>query len=215
MRLAIIFNISALLLFTTIDGYKPKWENDFYNDLTNENFREFSLFNSVLDKDKLDSPRLNAAIFYVTNEKRVEHDLLPLKHHPLLERMASGHSRDMALQEFFHHHNDNDKTKQRPKDRAMLVQVQNPYIAENIYYSGGKKFDSYLDMADVVVKALMNSPPHKKNILHESALELGCGIFYQPGTWRDVKSEGREVENFWFATQDFQFYQVVEEASEK
>lgn len=90
-----------------------------------------------------------------------------------------------------------------------MAKIPNPYVAENIYFNGGKQFDSYLQLADSIITALMASPPHRANILNEAALELGCGSRYTPGTWRSNKKERNSIKNHWIITQNFQFYQPI------
>ncbi len=207
MKIYSLFSIAVVLL--TLNAVKPKWTTDLYSEVTQENFRANTLFNAPVNLQKPDLPRLNAAVFYITNEYRIAHDLPPLRFHSLLEKMAANHSDQMLKKEFFSHTDPGNKTKRKVIDRAIKVNIPNPYVAENIYVNGGMQFDSYLQLADAIVEALMDSPSHRANILNEAALELGCGSSYTPGSWMSQKNTTTATKNFWLVTQNFQFYEII------
>lgn len=203
--------LSASLLSATciLDSVKTKWKQEMYYEVSQKDFRTNALFNRPINLKKPDIARLNAAIFYVTNEKRQEHFLPLLRHRSHLEDMASDHSSEMIKSEFFSHTHPKDKSKRKTIDRALKANIPNPYVAENIYFTGGVKFASYLQLADSIVQALMESPAHKANILNKAAIELGCGSGYTHGSWRNQKRKGRLIKGFWLVTQNFQFYQPI------
>lgn len=206
------YNFLTLALIATtltLDVIKPKWTRDLYDEVTLESFRTNALFNAAINLKKPDFARLNAAVFYITNEAREAHNLPLLRFHSLLENMALSHSDEMLKREFFSHTHPKDKVKRKIIDRAIREDIPNPYIAENIYFNGGIQFESYLQLADAIVKALMDSPPHKANILNDAALELGCGSSYTAGSWRQQKEAGELIKGFWLITQNFQFYQII------
>lgn len=194
---------------TVIDQHT--WTPDHYRKVTQAGFRGHKLFTSKVDSKKLDLARLNAAIFYITNEKRVEKNLSTLTFHPQLEQMATIHSNDMLKDKFFSHTNPKNKDRAKVKDRANEVTIPNPFVAENIFMLGGPQEGTYLNLADKIVQAWMDSPPHKANVLHESALQLGCGSSYTAGFWTKKGSKKRDqsVKGYWFLTQNFQFYQEI------
>lgn len=202
-------------------------ESDYYTSLTLKTFRKDARFNDTIDFKKIDIARLNAAIFYVTNEIRAKHRLNTLEYSPELEKIAVMHSCDMVSKNFFSHTNPYDSKKETPNDRAKLTGITNPYIAENIaedfglqYVSGSNvyivdkgKFSykpegnlipphTYLSMAESLLKKWMNSPEHRKNILSENAIQMGCGAcFFMNNTFNDMPT--------FMATQNFQWYEKI------
>ncbi len=202
-------------------------ETDYYNNLKLKTFRKDKLFNDTIDFKKIDIARLNAAIFFVTNEIRVKHKLNELEYSPKLEKIAIMHSCDMVKKSFFSHTNPYDSKKETPNDRAKLTGIMNPYIAENIaedfglqYTSGSNvyvidkgKFSykpegklipphTYLSMAESLLKKWMDSPEHRKNILAENAIQMGCGVcFFVNKSFNDMPT--------FMATQNFQWYEKI------
>ena len=111
---------------------RQKSNTDYYSRLTVHNFRMDDSLNQPVDFRHPDYPRLNAAIFFVTNEQRLQRKLPLLDHSTLLEESASQHSADMYEKNYFGHINPHDKEKRTPNDRARLAGVLNPYLTENI-----------------------------------------------------------------------------------
>jgi uncharacterized protein YkwD len=202
-------------------------EVDYYNSLTVKTFRKEKSFNDSIDFKKIDIARLNAAIFFVTNEIRLKHKLSELEYSPELEKIATMHSCDMVNKGFFSHTNPYDSNKETPNDRAKLTGIVNPYIAENIAEDFGLQYESgsnvyiidkgqfsykpegkpipshtYLSMAESLLRKWMNSPMHKKNILSENAIQMGCGAcFFINKSFNDMPT--------FMATQNFQWYEKI------
>jgi len=197
---------------------------DYYRETDLSGFRHYALFNEVIDLDHIDNARLDAVIFFLTNEIRVNNHLQPLDYAPQLERSATMHAQDMVQGKFFSHINPDNKEKKTPNDRAKLCQISNPYLAENIiegyglqyvsnetvYLRGKGLFSSspdgellkphtYLSLGESFVQRWMNSKDHRKNILAKEALQMGCGIAnYTDGEFNDMPSL-KAVQNFqWF-----------------
>ena len=62
--------------------------------------------------------------------------------------------------------------------------------------------DTYLELADKLLVAWMNSPPHKANILSKDNIEFGCGVYpYLDEDFNDMPMVK--------ATQLFQQYEKV------
>jgi uncharacterized protein YkwD len=206
---------------------------DYYNGIFLNTFRNEKSFNDTLDFNHIDLPRLNALLFYVTNEIRAKHKLPALEYAKELEVAAAMHSRDMVMHDFFGHTNPVDPEKKTPNDRATLSGIINPYIAENIaedfglYYKSGShvyiigkgKFSvdpegeiirpkTYLSVAGSLLERWMNSPEHRKNILSPDALQLGCG------TWFFTDPQFNDMPTF-MATQNFQWYEKIKRLQEK
>ena len=226
MKLIII----SLKIIVLISGYSFAQISDnknYYSELNLKNFRKEPLFNERINFDSIDFTRLHAAIFFITNEERAKKKLSFLEYVPELERAAEMHSRDMYEKKFFSHHNPSVRKKKTPNDRAVLVGILNPYIAENIatshgleYKSGEKVFvrgngqfsykidgeliqpHTYMSLAATIVDSWMNSKGHRKNILSNDALQLGCGTYF----YRDKRFNNMPTFN---ATQNFQLYKRI------
>jgi uncharacterized protein YkwD len=206
---------------------------DYYQGITLNTFRSDKSFNDTLDFNDIDLPRLNAILYYVTNEIRARHKLQVLEYAKELEDAAAMHSRDMVVHDFFGHENPYNPDRITPNDRAAISGVSNPYIAENIaedfglnyksktqvYVLGKGKFSyepegdlippkTYLSLAVSLLERWMNSPEHRKNILSPDALQLGCGTYYFSDT------QFNDMPTF-MATQNFQWYEKIKQLQEK
>ncbi|MYV98041.1 CAP domain-containing protein [Streptomyces sp. SID3343] len=98
------------------------------------------------------------------NEERAKAGCAPVKSDAKLRELARAHSADMARRNYFDHNTPEGLT---PWDRAEKAGVSN-LGAENI--ARGQK------TADAVMRAWMNSPGHRRNILDCSLTTLGVGI---------------------------------------
>jgi uncharacterized protein YkwD len=216
-----IFFLPLLLLPLALQG------QDYYKELTVNTFRKDKRFNDTLDFLHIDRARLNAAIFFSTNEVRVKQKLTELEYSPELENAALLHAEDMVKQGFFSHTNTVNPDRETPNDRARLVGIVNPYIAENIAEDFGLRYQSgtnvyvmgkgefsykpggdlilphtYLSLAGSLVKRWMNSPEHKRNILSKDALQMGCAVFFF------IDEEFNDMPTF-MAVQNFQWYEKI------
>jgi len=186
-----------------------KWNDKYYQSLTDENFRDFKLFLKPLNLKKIDYKILNAAVFFVSNEARLEQGLSILEYQPNLEVMAWNHSRSMGFRNFFDHVNKKDKKRKEPADRAALAGITNPAVAENISAIGGRRFGTYLDLADHLIDGWIDSPPHRKTLYGKDAVQLGCGVYYYTGVWQKNRDIYKQGDGFWLATQNFQLFRKV------
>lgn len=205
------------------------WRYENYTATTYKNFRSNTLLQQSLAFDRIDYPLLHAAIFFVTNETRVQNQRRPLAFAIELERAAYHHSKYMAEQDFFSHENPYSNRRTTPAQRAKLAGIKNPYIAENIATHFGIKYKpatpiyrrdteqgtfsyvpdgplipphTYLSFAEAIVAQWMNSPPHRANLLSEEALQLGCGVYF----YRDRNFYNMPT---FKATQNFQLYHKI------
>lgn len=187
-----------------------KWDDKYYQSLTDENFRDFKLFNQPLNLKRVDYKVLNAAVFFVSNEARIEQGLSALEYQPNLEVMAWNHSRAMGYRNFFDHINKKDKKRREPANRAGLAGIKNPAVAENISAIGGVRFGTYLELADHLIDGWIDSPPHRKTLYGKDAVQLGCGVYYYTGVWQKNKDIYKQGDGFWLATQNFQLFNKVD-----
>ncbi|MEM7556325.1 MAG: CAP domain-containing protein [Cyanobacteria bacterium P01_A01_bin.84] len=103
----------------------------------------------------------------ITNKKRTEAGLEPLKFNTHLSSISQAHSQDMALNDFFGHRSSSGSSI---VERATNLGYPKPYIGENI--AAGYK------SAEALVDSWMQSSAHRKNILNPYYREVGIG-FYQ------------------------------------
>ena len=213
------------LLIQLSTGYTQN--TDYYRNITVENYRQERLFNDTLDFNNIDLNRLNAVLFFVTNEIRLKHNLQTIEYSPELEKAAAMHSRDMVVHDFFSHTNPFNHKRETPNNRATITGIANPFIAENIAEDFGLQYKSgdnvyvmgkgefsyrpegklipprtYLSLAESFLKRWMNSPEHKKNIISSNALQMGCGTYFF------TDPEFNSMPTF-MATQNFQWYEKI------
>ncbi|OGU55334.1 MAG: hypothetical protein A2V66_03925 [Ignavibacteria bacterium RBG_13_36_8] len=235
MHLLISMNITRInyyiilinILFVNIT-FSQNWLYNNYNSTTLNNFRNDKLFKETINFDNIDYPRLNAAIFFVTNEARVKNNLPPALFNKSLEDAATAHSKRMVRMNFFDHIDLFNNVLKTPNDRYKFAGISNPYAAENIATpfaikyeegiviypldSGNNYFSysprgtpipnhTYLSLSEEVVDMWMNSEDHRKNILNKDALQLGCGTYF-------YRERGNNIPKF-MATQDFQLYEKI------
>jgi len=208
-----------ILLFIAVSTHdlngQRKWKDKYYLELTDDNFRDFKPFNRPIDLKKPDYKLINAAVYFVSNEARIEHGIDPLAYQENLEIMAWNHSIHMGKDDFFDHIDPENRKRKRPEQRASLAGIKNPRVSENITAIGGVIYNTYLELADAIVDTWINSPPHRKTLYSTDALELGCGVYYYEGVWQKNKSIYKQGNGFWLATQNFQLYTKVEAKTSK
>lgn len=103
------------------------------------------------------------------NAIRKEHGLPTLAADKLLARVARGHSRRMAEENFFSHDD--------PAGRSLVDRLQEAKIA---YRAAGENIFRSTNVADPVQAAVdgwMKSPGHRANILHPAFGQTGVGIW--------------------------------------
>lgn len=152
----------------------------------------------------VDIELLNASIFWVTNKERIKYNLPQFNYHKKLKEMATIQSEQMRIHNFFAHENPFDAKYRTLNDRLNAVKDECFYgfncYAENIadvpiieanvqliietrhgvahfFKINGTEIIpyTYLEYANTVVNAWMNSPGHRANILNRDYIHLGCG----------------------------------------
>lgn len=197
-----------LILQFSLQGQK-RWDDKYYDQLSNKKFRSFKLFTKSIDKKRIDYKVLNAAIFFVSNEARVKKGKQPVSYQANLEVMAYNHSLQMGEKDFFDHVNPKAKGRGTSKERAALAGITNPSISENISAIGGIEFESYLSLADHIVQGWIDSPPHARTLFSDDVVELGCGVIYYTGKWQGNKAINKQGDGFWISTQNFQSFAKI------
>jgi len=117
-----------------------------------------------------DAAALAQRLVELVNEARVAEGLLPLRRNEALMTAAQAFSQDMAAHGFFGHVSSEGLAL---PDRLWRAGYASPeQIAENIAAGWGS--------AESVFRSWMNSPPHRRNLLHSNLREIGVGYLYQP-----------------------------------
>ena len=111
----------------------------------------------------------------LVNAERRANGLSILKVNPMLVQAAREHSREMCDKGYFDHMSPTFGLR-TPMDRYVRTLGRMPTwacLAENLFYS------SVTD-PDLGHKCLMQSPPHRHNILAGEFNEIGVGIYESP-----------------------------------
>jgi uncharacterized protein YkwD len=121
------------------------------------------------DTKKKDEFKVSAeeqGVIDLTNAERkgAEKPLPPLKMNPKLMEAARKHAANMAAQEKMDHVLDG----KNPADRATAAGYKWRAVGENV--AAGQKTPKE------VVKAWMDSPPHRENILNDAYNEIGVAV---------------------------------------
>ncbi len=134
------------------------------NNITNANQLQVgqTLVIPVLDP-KVDD--FQNRVVALTNVERARYNLPPLKMNTSLQRMARIKSEDMRNKNYFDHHS---PTFGSPFDMMKSFGIPYTYAGENI--AAGQQ------TPEAVVKAWMNSPGHRANILKREYTQIGCGV---------------------------------------
>jgi uncharacterized protein YkwD len=123
------------------------------------------------------------------NQHRIVAGCAPLNHSAALQQAAYGHSRDMALNNFFNHKGSNGSSV---ADRVTQQGYKWSRVGENI--AAGQR------TPEAVVQAWMNSEGHRKNILNCLYKDMGLGYYYDASDSK-LPSGGGPYYHYW--TQDF------------
>ena len=112
------------------------------------------------------------ATLCLLNAERGKRELRPLASNQRLARAADRHTDDMVRRGYFAHDSRNgDSFSDRIRDTGYLSKVSSWVVGENIAWGSGG-----LATADAIVKAWMDSPGHRANILNNRFREIGIGL---------------------------------------
>ena len=133
---------------------------------------------------------VEAATVCLLNVERAAHGLAPVTFDATLSGVAEGHARDMINRHYFAHVSPDGGTL---TDRLRAGR----WIPENAAWTAGENIawgQSYLGTPREIVKAWMNSPGHKANILESEFVEIGIATL--PGAPNGAGNAGTYVTNF-------------------
>ena len=117
-------------------------------------------------------------ILRLTNEERAKQGLTPLARHDALEHAALDHSQEMRTLNYFSHTSPT-AGKSTTRQRVNQYGVNPQMVAENIFECSGYQVQ---ETARYAVKAFMDSPLHRKNVLNPEATHIGIGFVSQGGS---------------------------------
>ena len=116
--------------------------------------------------------QVERATLCLINAQRRAHGLARLRTNRLLRKAALRHSRDMVRKRYFDHTSPGGQTfLDRIRDSGYLLRARTWNVAENIAWGQGP-----FGTPSGIVRAWMNSPPHRHNILTAGFRSIGVGI---------------------------------------
>jgi uncharacterized protein YkwD len=122
------------------------------------------------------------ATLCLLNAQRSRHGLRPLRINRRLSAAARRHADDMARHKYFDHTSQSGATFiDRIRDAGYLRGAHSWTVGENIAWGTGR-----LSSPSAIVRAWMNSPGHRANILNARFREIGLGVAYEArirGRW--------------------------------
>ncbi len=124
---------------------------------------------------------LEAAVIRALNQVRDTQGLQPLRSSPSLRSAARGHSRAMLDYGFFGHESEDgtafsDRIRRYYTNRGWRTWS----VGEALLASQGMRID-----ATGIVKAWLESPPHREIILSPTFRDAGIGALYAPSAPRE------------------------------
>jgi uncharacterized protein YkwD len=123
--------------------------------------------NSTADVGEVSMGAMQRSTLCILNKRRARRGISPLRLNDRLSRAAARHSADMARRNYFEHGN----FVGRIRAVDYLSGASSWRVGENIAWGTGR----YARPA-AIVRAWMNSPPHRRNILNSGFREIGIGI---------------------------------------
>jgi uncharacterized protein YkwD len=115
---------------------------------------------------------IRAAVLCLHNQVRAQHGLPPLRDDADLRRAAAGHSSDMVDRRYFEH--------TTPAGRTMVDRIVGAgYVRANAGWMLGENLEwgtGRLATPRGAVRAWLDSPPHRANLLKRGYREVGIGV---------------------------------------
>jgi uncharacterized protein YkwD len=128
--------------------------------------------NTDIAPDGGNADAVRAAILCLHNQIRAERGLPLLKENTRLRRAALGHSSDMVSRGFFEHTTPNGVTM---VERVMATRYASQRVGwalgENLAWGTGE-----LATPRAIMKAWMESPGHRANVVRRAYREIGIGV---------------------------------------
>lgn len=179
----------------------PERATALHQDFTFETFADLPQASEQISFSQVDYDLLAAAVFHETNRRRAGHDLPTLGYRQELLKAAAIQAQGMRRSGIISHQHPVQKMKTLA-DRINQVGLRPSFSAENvamtfgIRYEGGRPVvprqkdgatvfsyepngepiapHTYLSFAQTLLDQWMDSPGHRKNILHQKPEQLGA-----------------------------------------
>ena len=159
-----------------------------FKEMSSENFFSLALLDVSVDPLNTDTALLNATLFHLTNDYRHKAKRSALGFEQRLQEAAQLHSMQMISRKFFDHHNRFSKKWAQLDDRLNWVGFEWQAAAENIHETYiGINDKTYRELAQEIIRAFMDSPPHKANLLSGKMKCLGVAAVFSEKPVRDGK----------------------------
>lgn len=162
--------------------FLQNWKNDWTNNrqVEEETVEQASPKEEVVETEheKVESGDLQAfeqRVFDLTNVERTKNGLAPFKMDKALSGVAREKSNDMKQKGYFDHQS---PTYGSPFDMMKQFGIT--------YQSAGENIAMGQSSPEEVVKAWMNSPGHRANILNGSFTHLGVGYVENGNYWTQL-----------------------------
>jgi uncharacterized protein YkwD len=124
---------------------------------------------------------VRAAVLCLHNKVRADHNLPPLREDGDLRQAAAGHSSDMVDRRYFEH--------TAPGGRTMVDRIVGAgYVRANAAWMLGENLEwgtGRLATPRGAVRAWLDSPPHRANLLRRGYREVGIGVSLGVPTGKD------------------------------
>ncbi|GAA0613174.1 hypothetical protein GCM10009547_13830 [Sporichthya brevicatena] len=114
---------------------------------------------------------LRSSVIHLTNVARKSHGCRPLKQNSKLQKAAQRHANDMSKKRYFAHNSANGTVWWK---RIMKAGYKDP---------GGENIARGFSSTAAVVKAWLNSPSHRKNIMNCQFRTIGIGFNTNGDYW--------------------------------
>jgi uncharacterized protein YkwD len=114
---------------------------------------------------------LRNSVVHLTNVARASHGCRPLKYNQKLQKAAQGHANDMSKKHYFAHNSANGTIWWK---RIMKAGYRDP---------GGENIARGFSSPSSVVRAWLNSPDHRRNIMNCQFRTIGIGFNTKGDYW--------------------------------
>jgi uncharacterized protein YkwD len=141
-------------------------QNPLHDTILEQPFRDDTMTYILFDTETI-----NAIMFDLINECRIENGLEPCKIDTALMRLANNHAEWMATTRIFCHINDNRVPNHTDHRKYNF--------SENITYRTTIQWDTHYSITECAVRGWMLSPGHRDNILNPDVKYIGVGSFYR------------------------------------
>lgn len=192
-----LFPVAALLFLSAcVPGSAPSPQSPVPVDpgLRSETPPELHRPTGLLPTLRNDTPEFRGvqrkAIAEETNQARAKGGMPPLQVHPALERAAQRFSEELASREVVEHES-LDPERREPKQRVLQEGVRGRWVGENAASQPSCLGDS---LGVAVVKAWLDSPGHRDNILRPRYQYLGVGLAQgRSGMWYLIQMFAEDI----------------------